>query len=105
MHPRITEHWERVAGDVVGTPPFLEPGRLDQWKVVCLMIITADGMVTRRSHLISKQFYVGLCKLSLFSDGFDVVTSEDQVLRGEALILRTSLEVDKRLCLDWKDLQ
>ena len=39
------------------------------------------------------------------SDGFNIVTSEDQVLRREALILRASLEVDKRLCLDWKDLQ
>ena len=40
-----------------------------------------------------------------FSVGFNMVTSEDQVLRREALILRASLEVDKRLCLDWKDLR
>ena len=40
-----------------------------------------------------------------FSDGFNMVTSEDQVLRREALILRASFEVDKRLCFDWIDLQ
>ena len=59
----ITPSLYRALGE--GEQPFLEPGRLDQWKVVCLMIIMADGMVTKRSHLISKQFYVGLCK-SLF---------------------------------------
>ena len=48
---------------------------------------------------------LGSVSCHYFSDGSDIVTSEDQVLRREALILRASLEVDKRLCLDWKDLQ
>ena len=86
------------------TSLFLEPGRLDQWKHVCLVIISVAEMVAWRSHLTSKQFYVGLCKSSILDD-FYMVTSEDQVLRREVLILRASMEVDRHLCLDWMDLR